>query len=157
MTLHTRTFIQRVPADIGRVWDFFSVPGNLALVTPPEMNFRVSGGDAGQRVHEGMRLGITVTPVFMIPVSWTMEIVKVEAPFRFEDRQIDGPYDYWHHRHLFREIEGGTEMTDIIDYRLPMGPLGELADWLYVGQLLEGMFEARRRRVGEIFGVMSDE
>jgi ligand-binding SRPBCC domain-containing protein len=155
MSNHTRTFVQRVAADIDRVWEFFSVPANLAAVTPPGMNFRVSDGDAARQVHEGMHLAITVTPLLLIPVSWTMEIVKVEAPCCFEDRQLDGPYESWYHRHLFREIDGGTELTDIIEYRLPMGFFGELADTLFVARQLDGMFAERRRRVGDIFGLMA--
>jgi ligand-binding SRPBCC domain-containing protein len=27
----------------------------------------------------------------------------------------------WHHKHFIKEIPGGVEMEDIVDYKVPMG------------------------------------
>ena len=47
---------------------------------------------------------------------------------------------------------GGVEMTDIVDYRVPLGPLGILLQKLVVGKKVEGIFEYRRKRLIELFG-----
>ena len=37
-----------------------------------------------------------------------------------------------HKKHHFKKIEGGVEMTDIVNYVLPFGILGNLANSLFV-------------------------
>ncbi|MBN1929191.1 MAG: SRPBCC family protein [Chlorobiaceae bacterium] len=152
MNLHTKTWVQRLPVPIDVAWDFFSQPDNLARITPPEMFLRVDGANGGEPIYEGMQLSYTLYPFMMIPVRWTTEIMRVSKPDVFEDRQLSGPYAHWYHRHLFREIEGGTEMTDIVEYAMPFDVLGEVVEALIVGRRLDEVFEYRRRKVAEILG-----
>jgi ligand-binding SRPBCC domain-containing protein len=154
MSTHTKSWIQNIPVTIDEAWDFFSKPGNLGRITPPEMMFRVTGGSGGEVIREGMIITYTLYPFMMIPVSWTTEITKVSKPDLFEDRQLVGPYEVWHHRHEFRAIDGGVEMTDTVEYRLPLEQFGDLIDTLIVGRRLDEVFDYRRRRIGEILGRM---
>ncbi len=153
MGLNTLTFRQCIPVSIGDAWDFFSAPSNLARITPPEMMFRITNGAAGQPIYEGMLITYTLYPFMMLPVQWETEITKVERPFFFEDRQKSGPYESWSHRHQFREIPGGVEMTDRIDYVLPMGAFGDLVNALIVSRRLDEVFAYRKGKVDEILGV----
>jgi len=155
MSLHTKTWVQKLPVSIEAAWDFFSIPANLGRITPPEMMFRVIAGSGEKAIHEGMILSYILYPFMMIPVQWTTEIVRVSNPDFFEDRQLEGPYEIWHHRHEFRSIDGGVEMTDIVEYQLPMDAFGDLVDTLIVGRRLDEVFEYRRRRIGEILGRMA--
>ena len=66
--------------------------------------------------------------------------------------QRQGPYSLWHHQHLFEQDGNGTLMTDIVHYKLPLGPLGVLAKSLFVGKQLEDIFEYRREVIEEKFG-----
>jgi ligand-binding SRPBCC domain-containing protein len=154
MSLHKRTWVQKIPVTIEEAWAFFSMPGNLSKITPPEMMFRITGSSGGDSLYEGMRITYTLYPVMLIPMSWTTEIAKVSKPEFFEDRQLEGPYEEWRHRHYFREIEGGVEMTDMVEYRLPLGAFGELVESLIVGRRLDEVFGYRRRRIEEILGRM---
>ncbi|NTW55250.1 MAG: SRPBCC family protein [Chlorobaculum sp.] len=155
MNLHTKTWVQKMPVPIESAWDFFSMPDNLARITPPEMMLRANRGSTGRSIHEGMHLNFVLYPFMMIPVRWTTEIMRVSKPDFFEDRQLEGPYELWHHTHRFRAIEGGTEMTDIVEYALPFDMLGEVVEALIVGRRLDEVFEYRRRKVAEILGVMA--
>lgn len=155
MSLHTKRWVQKIPATIDDVWAFFSVPANLNRITPPDMRFRITSGNGDREIHEGMVLTYTLVPLLMLPVAWRGEITKVSRPDGFEDRQVAGPYEAWLHRHLFRVIEGGVEMTDIVSYSLPLGPFGDLADALFVGNRLDEVFEYRRREIERIFGRMA--
>lgn len=155
MSLHIKKWVQKLPVSIDEAWDFFSIPSNLARITPPEMMFRVTEGSGEKPIHEGMILTYILYPFMMIPVQWTTEIMRVSKPDFFEDRQLEGPYEHWHHRHEFRAIEGGVEMTDTVGYRLPMDGFGDLVDTLIVGRRLDEVFEYRRRRTGEILGRMT--
>ena len=68
-----------------------------------------------------------MSPLFGIKMNWTTEITYVDAPNYFVDEQRVGPYAIWHHEHHFKEIEGGVEMLDRVNYKVPLGLLGKLA------------------------------
>jgi ligand-binding SRPBCC domain-containing protein len=135
-------------------WGFFASPANLARITPPEMMFRITNGDGMEQIYEGMLISYTLYPFMMLPVQWETEITKVDKPFLFEDSQKSGPYESWHHRHLFREIPGGVEMTDQINYVMPMDFFGDLVNTLIVSRRLEEVFTYRRRKIEAILGRM---
>ncbi len=54
--------------------------------------------------------------------------------------------------HEFREVNGGTEIRDVVDYALPLGPLGDLAHAILVKRQLQSIFDHRERVVAELFG-----
>jgi ligand-binding SRPBCC domain-containing protein len=70
----------------------------------------------------------------------------------FVDEQRFGPYKLWHHKHFINPIEGGTEMEDIVDYKVPMGYLGQAAHPFLVRPKLEEIFEYRQKKLTELFG-----
>ena len=37
----------------------------------------------------------------------------------------------WHHKHFFKEIKGGILMEDVVDYKIPLGWLGQLAHFIF--------------------------
>lgn len=157
MGVSTLKYQQCIPVSIEEAWNFFSSPANLARITPPEMFFRITNGSAGKQIFEGMLVTYTLYPFMMLPVQWETEITRVNRPFLFEDRQKSGPYESWIHRHEFREIPGGVEMTDRIDYTMPFGMFGDLVNALIVSRRLDEVFAYRRRMTGEILGVMNPE
>jgi ligand-binding SRPBCC domain-containing protein len=154
MGSHSLTCRQCIPVTIVEAWDFFSSPANLARITPPEMMFRITDGDGGQQIYEGMRIRYTLYPFMMVPMQWETEITRVDKPFAFEDSQKSGPYESWHHLHQFREIPGGVEMTDQVNYVMPMGAFGDLVNTLIVSRRLEEVFTYRKRKVEAILGSM---
>ena len=70
----------------------------------------------------------------------------------FVDEQRFGPYSLWHHKHFIKEIEGGVEMEDIIDYKIPFGWLGQLAHPILVKPKLEEIFSYRKTKLEKLFG-----
>ncbi len=147
-------YTQKIPAGIDEVWDFFSDPHNLVKITPKEMFMRITNSDDVGSLYEGMTISYRLYPFFDFPVRWTTEIIRVERPCVFEDEQKSGPYDVWRHKHLFREIPGGVEMTDSILYRLPFGALGEFFNDVLIRRRLEYIFDYRRKKIEEIFGIV---
>ena len=61
----------------------------------------------------------------------------------FVDVQLRGPYRRWEHRHTFRAVDGGTQITDEVEYELPFGPLGDLVHRLVVRNQLRHIFDYR--------------
>jgi ligand-binding SRPBCC domain-containing protein len=154
MTLHTVTYVQQIPVSIDTAWSFFSSPGNLRRITPPEMMVTITSVAGEQSIYAGMIISYVLYPFMMLPVRWETEITKVDKPFLFEDRQKSGPYESWHHQHQFREIPGGVEMTDQINYLMPLGAFGDLVNSLIVSQRLNEVFTYRKKRIEEILGSM---
>ena len=66
------------------------------------------------------------------------------------NRLKDGPYRFWHHQHLFREIPGGVEMRDIVHYAMPPGA-GVARRWLVAPRLAE-IFAYRTRVLEQTWG-----
>jgi ligand-binding SRPBCC domain-containing protein len=70
------------------------------------------------------------------------------------DEQRFGPYSFWHHKHFVSEVENGTMMRYVIDYKLPLGPLGHLAQTLFVRRQLTAIFRHREKTLESIFGTL---
>jgi len=143
--------IQRLPVDLETAWNFFSSPSNLATITPDELDFKIKT-ELPEKMYPGMFITYTVRPLLGIPMTWVTEITQVRDKEFFIDEQRVGPYAIWHHQHFFKAIEGGVEMTDIIDYRLPLAPFGNFMHPIVVRPKLEQIFKYRNDKMIEIFG-----
>lgn len=143
--------VQRLPLPPADVFDFFADARNLEAITPPILRFRV--------VTPGvidMRTGTLIDyrlKLFGVPFGWRTIIEDYDPPRKFIDRQLRGPYTLWRHTHSFVPVvdEDGrpvaTEMTDVVRYRLPLGPLGALAHRLFVRRTLDEIFDYRSRTI----------
>jgi len=93
-----------------------------------------------------------VSPLFGIKLNWMTEITQVKEKQYFIDEQRFGPFALWHHQHHFKEAKGGVMMTDILNYAIPYGPIGRLANSLIVAKQVNEIFAYRERVIGEMFG-----
>lgn len=143
---------QRVPTPLEDVWQFFSDAKNLLAVTPPHLNLRVTNEVYGASVYSGQVMTYNVKPLLGIPFAWMTEITHVKEKEYFVDEQRKGPYKLWHHQHHFKAIKDGTEMTDLVHYRVPLGPLGSIGHSLVVKKELEKIFAYRYQKIVELFG-----
>ena len=151
MKIYTKKSLQNLPISLTEAWDFLSDPKNLKAITPDYMGFIIESG-ADRPMFPGQIIQYIVTPVMGIKTKWVTEITHVEDKKYFVDEQRFGPYDLWHHKHFIREIPGGVEMEDIIDYKVPMGWLGQLVHPIIVKPKLDEIFEYRRKKLIELFG-----
>lgn len=144
---------QTLSTDIGTAWEFFSNPRNLAVITPPEMRFEITG-DPPEAVHPGLIITYRLTPLPILPlrVSWATEIAQVNAPYYFADDQIAGPYALWHHEHHFQEVDGGVLATDQVHWSLPLDPISAPVANLAVVPQLRHIFHFRAKKLREVFG-----
>jgi ligand-binding SRPBCC domain-containing protein len=147
-TLHSK---QNLPISLDEAWEFLSNPKNLKVITPEYMGFKTLSGD-DREMFAGQIIQYIVTPVFGIPMKWVTEITHVNDKKYFVDEQRFGPYDLWHHKHFLKEISGGVEMEDIVDYKVPMGIIGQLVHPFLVKPKLNEIFEFRRKKLIELFG-----
>jgi ligand-binding SRPBCC domain-containing protein len=144
--LHTETFI---PLPSFETFAFFAAAENLQQITPAELNFRIVSPlpiamGVGTLIDYRLRL-------FGVPFRWQTVISRWEPGVCFVDEQLRGPYARWVHTHTFTEVDGGTQVTDVVSYRLPLFPLGEFAHPLVLLQL-KRIFDHRARCLGDLLG-----
>lgn len=78
-------------------------------------------------------------------IRWcvTSRITVFDPPHQFADEMESGPYKLFRHEHRFEEHGGRTIMRDIVDYELPFGILGRLADVVLAKRYLMRLFRIR--------------
>ena len=155
--MHCIKTVQNIPISIEAAWEFFSNPANLQAITPPKMGFRIISTNHGDRMYAGQIIEYKVAPLLGIALYWMTEITHVESRKYFIDEQRFGPYALWHHQHHFKEIPGGVEMTDIVNYRMPLGFIGRAANQIFVKNQLKSIFDFRSAKVEELFGKWGGE
>lgn len=141
--LNTSTWIA---ADLDRVFAFFSQAENLQRLTPAFLHFRILT-PLPLALREGTTIDYRLS-LRGVPITWRSEITAWEPPHRFVDEQRKGPYRLWKHAHLFEPRDGGTLMTDRVEYAT-WG--GAPVNALLVAPELRRIFEYRRSVLAEIF------
>ncbi|MEI8105628.1 MAG: SRPBCC family protein [Actinomycetes bacterium] len=141
---------QLVPLPVDETFAFFADAFNLEAITPSWLCFRV----------------LTPAPIVMgvgalidyrlalhrVPVRWRTRIAAWEPGKRFVDVQLSGPFTAWEHTHTFTPTEGGTLIRDVVRYRVPFGPLGEIARRILVRRDVERIFDHRVVAVERLLG-----
>ena len=153
MKTYQLTYEQKLPISLEQAWDFFSSPLNLAKITPEHMGFIITSDfKEDQKMYSGMIITYKVSPLLGLKLDWMTEITHVKEGEYFVDEQRFGPYALWHHQHHFKAIPGGVHMTDIINYAIPFGIIGRLANAILVEKEVKGIFAYREKAVEELFG-----
>jgi ligand-binding SRPBCC domain-containing protein len=139
----------RVAEQPEEVFAFFADAGNLQLLTPCYLHFKILtplpvAMQTGTLIDYQLRL-------HGLPIRWQTEICTWEPPACFVDRQRKGPYRKWVHRHEFRRVGDTTVVTDRVDYSMACG---RLANALFVARDLRGIFAYRAQRLAELFTVV---
>ena len=149
MSLHTLRREQLVPRPIDEVFPFFADTCNLEAITPSWLNFKIL---TPRPIH--MRAGIHLDYRLKwhgFPLAWKTEILAWSPPHTFTDVQLRGPYTLWHHVHTFFPDASGTRMVDVVNYQLPLGPLGDLVHAAFVRRDLDRVFDYRARVIASLF------
>ena len=140
--LTTQQFVSRPREE---VFEFFSDAGQLENITPPFLNFRIKT-PLPIELKQGALIDYSLKLRF-IPIQWRTEISVWEAPHRFVDQQLRGPYKLWHHEHNFEEVDGGTMVHDRVHYVVPGG---SLVHRFFVKKDLIQIFEYRRSQIEKL-------
>jgi len=79
----------------------------------------------------------------------TSKITEFDKPNYFVDEMQKGAFKEFKHEHHFVELNGGTLMTDIFNYKSPLGVLGKLADKIFLEKYMTELLTERNRVVKE--------
>lgn len=135
---------------IEEVLPFFEQAENLGAMTPAHMAFEILGTPPA-RIEVGTTIDYRIR-VGPMPLRWRTRIDRSDAR-GFVDCQLRGPYRAWYHEHSFERVGDCTIMIDRVWYAPPLGVLGVVAQWLFVGAQLRRIFDHRRRAAQLRFGV----
>jgi ligand-binding SRPBCC domain-containing protein len=141
-TLHEETI---VPASLDETFTFFADAANLERLTPPWLNFRIRT-PMPITMAEGLEIEYRIV-LHGLPIPWLTRIDVWEPGVRFVDRQVRGPYRWWHHEHRFEAVAGGTRVIDHVEFvpraRVISGPM--------VRRDVGRIFAFRRRELPRLF------
>jgi ligand-binding SRPBCC domain-containing protein len=144
-----RTQILQRPRE--EIFNFFADAANLERITPPELNFHITSPQPID-IKKGALIDYKLK-LHGIPITWKTEIMQWNPPFDFVDTALKSPYKQWIHLHTFEVGEHGeTIMKDIVRYRLPLEPLGDIGLFI-VKKELNYIFDFRYKAIEEIFKV----
>lgn len=154
--LYTVKAEQFIPISMDEAWEFFSNPENLQKITPSKMGFKITH-KSGDTMYPGMLITYIVSPLLGIPMRWCTEITQVKEHEYFIDEQRFGPYSMWHHQHHFEEVKGGVIARDLVNYGVPLGFIGQIANALSIRSQVKEIFEYRITAVEKLWPVGLDD
>jgi len=165
---------QFLPYPLETVFCFFADPANLPRLIPAWQNARVENatyifppappyefaGCEAIIAGSGTTLRLTVRPFPLSPVRlrWDAMIEDFQWLEGFCDVQMRGPFRRWRHCHTVVAAtspvtgEPGTLLRDSVEYELPLGPLGKVANLVFVRRQIGRIFRFRHRRTLELLG-----
>ena len=137
----------------------------VEIAAPPERCFdlaRSVGAHVRSTAASGERAVAGVTTGLLGPgdsVTWearhlgvrqrlTSRITAFDRPRHFRDSMVRGAFRRFDHDHYFEPSgDGGTVMREVFDYEAPLGPLGRLAERLFLTRYMRHFLEERNRHV----------
>jgi len=135
------------PRSLAEVFGFFADAGNLEVITPPWLRFKIL-----TPLPIAMRVGAIIDyqlTLRRLPIRWRTEITAWEPPHRFVDEQRRGPYRLWRHEHTFREEGNSVRVRDRVQYAHLGGPVVQA---LMVAPELRRIFDYRMEVISAHLG-----
>lgn len=139
-----------IPASRMAVYDFLAAPENLPELLEGVVDVKLVTPEVpvkrGNEVHFVMaRFGFSQSVRFRVE--------DVLRGSRLTYRQTEGIFSSWSHTMKFDEhAENSTLVTDLVDYQLPLGLFGFLADDLLIKGDMSRLLAHRLNRAKQHFG-----
>ena len=135
-----------IDAPIDRVFAFHLDTRNAARIAPPGQRVVSVEGTFPLRLGSEVRLRVRQLPSPWAQ-TWLVRVVQLEEPTLIVDDLLRGPFPAWRHEHRFARLpDGRTRLTDHVEYRLPAGALGRIADAVLARRILLRSFRSRQER-----------
>ena len=132
-----------IAAPVEMVFGFHLDTRNARLISPPGTTVGAITGTFPVAAGSVVTMRLSQRPI-PLPTTWRLRIEAVEWPSLIVDVAERSPFSEWRHEHHFAELgDGRTRMTDRVEYRLPLGPVGRLVDRRVAARQLARTFAAR--------------
>lgn len=132
-------------AEPERVYAFHLDTRNVSSIAPP--GTRVEILDGTFPLTEGSRITLRMRQA-PLPLwqTWTVRVATLVPHALMVDVAERSPFAFWRHSHAFHAVDGGTTMTDSVEYLLPGGPLVNRLAGPVMDRILMAVFALRHRR-----------
>ena len=137
---------------IDRVWEFFTDIKHLEIITPMEIELKISNA-TNQKLTQGSEFWLEGKLMMMLSKrsKWHSIITSYSVSpqeYLYVDEMLTGPFNKWKHLHKFYGADNNnnqkqTQVIDEIHFELPYGIIGKLFDG-YVYKRLEKLFYNRK-------------
>lgn len=142
---------QYIHTDKNQVFNFFSEAKNLETITPPFLNFKITNMST-TNIEEGTLIDYKLK-IHGVPAKWKTEISQWNPGESFIDSQLKGPYNKWIHLHEFYKAGQGCLIRDFVRYKVPLGKIGALLTGAFIRKDINEIFNFRKTKIKEIFGL----
>ncbi len=116
-----------IDAPIGDVFAFHLDTRNAARIASKGQEFVSIVGEFPLSEGGEVELNVRMKPLPGVQ-NWRVRITEVAEPVLVVDELLKGPFARFRHEHRFAPASnGGTVLTDRIEWELPGGPAGRLA------------------------------
>ena len=122
------------------LYEFHENPENMRLIAPSTLT--VQDIDCERQARPGGTFRIRARQ-FGLPIRWTGQWEKAEAPGLLVDTALSSPFIIWRHSHIFSPHPQGALLTDRVEYLLKGGFAGRLVSRWILPLVFAGMFRSR--------------
>ncbi len=126
-------------------------PAVLLQLAPPELHLKLESGPdelalGARLVLRGRRWGVAQRVV--------SEVTALEPDTLLVLEQRQGPFRRWTHTQRLEALaEGGTRLSERVEYEPPGGLLGLTVTAAFLERELTNLFAFRRQKLAELLGV----
>jgi ligand-binding SRPBCC domain-containing protein len=86
---------------------------------------------------------------FGIYQKLSSKITEFKSPVYFTDEMVRGAFKELKHEHHFEDRNRETIMTDYFDYISPLGPIGKIADKIFLKKYMTKLLKKRNQTIKE--------
>jgi ligand-binding SRPBCC domain-containing protein len=122
------------------LYEFHENPENMRLIAPSTLT--VQDIDCERQARPGGTFRIRARQ-FGLPIRWTGQWEKAEAPVLLVDTALSSPFAIWRHSHIFSKHPQGALLTDRVEYLLKGGFAGRIFSRWILPLVFAGMFRSR--------------
>ncbi|MER2030133.1 MAG: SRPBCC family protein [Solibacillus sp.] len=115
---------------------------DIHIKTTAKTKEKAVGGVTHGLLNEGDSVTWEATH-FGIKQKLTAKVTHMQQPTIFVDVMVKGAFKSFTHTHKFVEEKDGTLMIDMFEYKSPFGPLGSIADKLFLYNYMESFIKKR--------------
>lgn len=136
-----------IPTTMEQVLAFHNDPRALRWLTPPPIIMRLQRDTRTSLTDGELEFVLWFGP---LPVRWTALHEAGPIETSFQDRMLRGPMEVWVHQHIFRQVPGGVELVDHLEYQHRRGIGGILTRLVFGGLPLRFLFLYRHLRTRQL-------
>ncbi len=125
---------------VKNAFEFYTNTSSICETVPDSIDVKILQGGKHMKSGDVIRLKVRI---FGIVFLWESKIYDMIPNVSFTDRMLKGPFKSWEHKHYFEKSAHGTTMTDRVNYEIPFGPIGLLANRLFVKNMIDKIFITR--------------